>query len=557
MRGLDDQISGGWSDWDDDPWGCDDPDPDDSEKPAAEPELSDAEPADPEPDDGGSDDGDWGTMDPGWGYGAPATLDMLADDDPTRMEYVERGAETTDADNHARQDAKPVGIDDGADDNEAITAGDDAIRVEDAIPVEDVEVPAGEDAVLAGSDPDGADRGQGDENPADGGDVEGTGGVDAKDMAPADDQPTIILDAPEPPPAPSHGEAEPDSPAAAAPTMPEDDTRSGSGLGVMALRGRNPFAGDEDNDDGVDGAPAPRKPAARRLPRRVMAVAVAVAACLLIVGAARSCASRSALRTAGESCSQATASASDALKGLRALVKEASKVDDGDGDALTGLIDDARSMLDADAPACPAGEQAGLEKAAGRASRIAADAERVSGRLREAIEKAAAELLADASERLSALVDEADSLLSGSEGKVADETVRDTLADETDKARDALDGDDPAVMDELADSLTEAMDGVRASMQARTEADEKAEREAKEAADAAAAQAQQSQAPSYTPSYTPSYAPSYTPGYTPSYTPSAPQSGGSSSSGGSQSSGGWDVPAPSDPGAFGDTDPSL
>ena len=400
MRGLDDQISGGWSDWDDDPWGCGDPDPDDAAEPVTpEPEPSSADPVDPDPGDGGSDAGTWGTMDPGWGYGAPATLDMLADADPSHAERGGRdvddagtGAETAEADALAIRGADR--IDAGGD-----SAADDAIMVGDDVAADhDDAIPADDDAVAVGTVSEGTDRmpGCGDVRHGVDGDAEAAGGVDAVDVVPvaADDEPTIVLDALEPLSAPSLGEAEPAPPAACDPPSPKDAPAGGSGSRIHVPHDREPFDGD--GDDAVDGVPAGRVPAVGRFVKRIVAVAGAVAVCLLIVGVARSCAQRSALRTAGESCSQAVASAGDALKGLRTLVEEASTVDDGD--ALADLVDDAGSLLDADAPACPAGDQAGLEKAADRASRIEADVERVSGRLREAIDKATAELLADASE---------------------------------------------------------------------------------------------------------------------------------------------------------------
>ena len=134
-----------------------------------------------------------------------------------------------------------------------------------------------------------------------------------------------------------------------------------------------------------------------------------------------------------------------------------------------------------------------------------------------------AKTLADASSALKSKVDQAASLLKSSEGKVQDDTTRQTLGKAIDEARKLLDaGDDAKAMNDAAAALDQATGAVNDSVKAKSDADAKA------AAEAAAAQAaQQSYTPSYTGGYTGRYAGGgYSGGSTPSY------SGGASSGGG-------------------------
>ena len=133
-----------------------------------------------------------------------------------------------------------------------------------------------------------------------------------------------------------------------------------------------------------------------------------------------------------------------------------------------------------------------------------------------------AKTLADASSALKSKVDQAASLLKSSEGKVQDDTTRQTLGKAIDEARNVLDeGDDVKAMNDAAAALDQATGAVNDSVKAKSDADAKAAAES-----AAAQQAQQS------------YTPSYTGGYTPSYSEGSSSDGSASSGGGSSSIGG-------------------
>ena len=137
-----------------------------------------------------------------------------------------------------------------------------------------------------------------------------------------------------------------------------------------------------------------------------------------------------------------------------------------------------------------------------------------------------AKTLAAATSALKSKTDQAATLLKESDGKVQDDTTRQTLGKAIDQARELLDANDDAkAMNDATTSLDQATGAVNDSVKAKSDADAKA------AAEAAAAQAAQQAQQLYTPSYTGGYTGGYSGGYTPSYS-------GGSSSGGSTSSGG-------------------
>ena len=133
-----------------------------------------------------------------------------------------------------------------------------------------------------------------------------------------------------------------------------------------------------------------------------------------------------------------------------------------------------------------------------------------------------AKTLAAATSALKSKTDQAATLLKESDGKVQDDTTRQTLGKAIDEARNVLDeGDDVKAMNDAASALDQATGAVNDSVKAKSDADAKAAAES-----AAAQQAQQS------------YTPSYTSGYTPSYSGGSSSDGSASSGGGSSSIGG-------------------
>lgn len=101
-------------------------------------------------------------------------------------------------------------------------------------------------------------------------------------------------------------------------------------------------------------------------------------------------------------------------------------------------------------------------------------------------ESKAAKRLETAKTNLTAKLDEAAKLLTDSDGKVQDNTTRETLTNAIDAANGLKDGNDPAKIDGARKTLEDAINGVNASVQAKTDADA----QAAAAAAAAAAQVQ-------------------------------------------------------------------
>ena len=102
-------------------------------------------------------------------------------------------------------------------------------------------------------------------------------------------------------------------------------------------------------------------------------------------------------------------------------------------------------------------------------------------------ESKAAKTLETAKTNLTAKLDEAAKLLTDSDGKVQDNTTRETLTNAIDAATRLKDANDATKIDKARKTLEDAINGVNASVQAKTDADAQA---AAAAAAAAAAQAQ-------------------------------------------------------------------
>lgn len=99
-------------------------------------------------------------------------------------------------------------------------------------------------------------------------------------------------------------------------------------------------------------------------------------------------------------------------------------------------------------------------------------------------ESKAAKTLETAKTNLTAKLDEAAKLLTDSDGKVQDNTTRETLTNAIDAATRLKDANDATKIDKARKTLEDAINGVNASVQAKTDADAQA------AAAAAAAQVQ-------------------------------------------------------------------
>lgn len=143
-----------------------------------------------------------------------------------------------------------------------------------------------------------------------------------------------------------------------------------------------------------------------------------------------------------------------------------------------------------------------------------------------------AKSLDDARKALNAKKDEASKLLGDSDGKVADNAVRDSLQQAISQAG-GIKGDKAKAYQDAAGALQSAMDQVNASIQQKSQADQAAQQQAQ-----AASQAAQRSAPANSPGrqgYTPSRQPSYNhgsgggsaPAPAPA-APAAPQGGDSS-----------------------------
>ena len=167
-----------------------------------------------------------------------------------------------------------------------------------------------------------------------------------------------------------------------------------------------------------------------------------------------------------------------------------------DAATVTALAD-AAVASSGKVAACDATDAAGLDAAAATNGKVADAYAKASGTLTDAVAAVTAsrdaKLLADARSGLEAKLGEARTLLSDSDGRVADTATRDALSKAIDEAGKGA--DDAAKLGELKTALESAMRQVDDSVAAKTKADEEAAAQA--AAAAAAAQAQQSWTPSY------------------------------------------------------------
>lgn len=105
-------------------------------------------------------------------------------------------------------------------------------------------------------------------------------------------------------------------------------------------------------------------------------------------------------------------------------------------------------------------------------------------------ESKAAKTLETAKTNLTAKLDEAAKLLTDSDGKVQDNTTRETLTNAIDAATRLKDANDATKIDKARKTLEDAINGVNASVQAKTDADAQAAAAAAAAAAQAQAQAQ-------------------------------------------------------------------
>ena len=191
-----------------------------------------------------------------------------------------------------------------------------------------------------------------------------------------------------------------------------------------------------------------------------------------------------------------------------------------DAATVTALAD-AAVASSGKVAACDAADAAGLDAVATANGKVADAYAKASGTLTDAVTAVTAsrdaKLLADARSGLEAKLGEARTLLSDSDGRVADTATRDALLKAIDEA--GRGADDAAKLGELKTKLETAMKQVDDSVAAKTKADEEAAAQA--AAEAAAAAAAQQ---SWTPSY--------------SYSGGTGWAGGATTSGGAGSSGG-------------------
>ena len=203
-----------------------------------------------------------------------------------------------------------------------------------------------------------------------------------------------------------------------------------------------------------------------------------------------------------------------------------------DAATVTALAD-AAVASSGKVAACDATDAAGLDAAAAANGKVADAYAKASGTLTDAVTAVTAsrdaKLLADARSGLEAKLGEARTLLSDSDGRVADAATRDALSKAIDEAGKGA--DDAAKLGELKTALESAMRQVDDSVAAKTKADEEA---AAQAAAAAAAWAAQQ---SWTPSYSYSGGSTGGSGWTGGGASAGGASGGASSSGGT--AGGW------------------
>ncbi|MCX8644501.1 hypothetical protein J3T92_07180 [Bifidobacterium sp. B4081] len=185
--------------------------------------------------------------------------------------------------------------------------------------------------------------------------------------------------------------------------------------------------------------------------------------------------------------------------------------------------------------------KSGLQAATDKVKKLDERYQSLDKSARAVIASRDAKSLDDAKTALNGKKDEAARLLGDSDGKVADNAVRDSLQQAISQAG-GVKSDKAKAYQDAASALQSAMDQVNASIQQKSQADQAAQQQAQAAAQSApASAAQQRSAPSNSPGrqgYTPSRQPSYNHGggggsapapAAPAPAPAAPQGGGGQS----------------------------
>lgn len=201
----------------------------------------------------------------------------------------------------------------------------------------------------------------------------------------------------------------------------------------------------------------------------------------------------------GAKLAEAKEACATAADGVRNNANEYNALLNGDAAAVKAeQVKDAKTVeslgkeLKASAPeyeGCVAEDAKGLDAATVKLGEQAdwykTHEQSLSKAVKAVTESKAAKTLETAKTNLTAKLDEAAKLLTDSDGKVQDNTTRETLTNAIDAATRLKDANDATKIDKARKTLEDAINGVNASVQAKTDADAQAA-----AAAAAAAQAQ-------------------------------------------------------------------
>ena len=205
----------------------------------------------------------------------------------------------------------------------------------------------------------------------------------------------------------------------------------------------------------------------------------------------------------GAKLAEAKEACATAADGVRSQANEYNALLNGDAADAAAVkaeqVKDAKTVeslgkeLKASAPeyeGCVAEDAKGLDAAAVKLGEQAdwykTHEQSLSKAVRAVVESKAAKTLETAKTNLTAKLDEAAKLLTDSDGKVQDNTTRETLTNAIDAATRLKDANDATKIDKARKTLEDAINGVNASVQAKADADA----QAAAAAAAAAAQAQ-------------------------------------------------------------------
>ena len=179
----------------------------------------------------------------------------------------------------------------------------------------------------------------------------------------------------------------------------------------------------------------------------------------------------------GAKLAEAKEACATAADGVRSQANEYNALLNGDAaDAAAVKAEQVKDAKGLDAATVKLGEQADWYKT---------HEQSLSKAVKAVTESKAAKTLETAKTNLTAKLDEAAKLLTDSDGKVQDNTTRETLTNAIDAATRLKDANDATKIDKARKTLEDAINGVNASVQAKTDADAQAA-----AAAAAAAQAQ-------------------------------------------------------------------